>query len=185
MNITVLGIIELNSVADGLLVLDGMVKAAPVSILKAETVNPGKYLIIISGDIASVDYAMQQGLEIGQRSLIDQLFLKNIDRQIVAALLHEDHAVLPESLGILETLSVTSCIEAADLAVKATGIHILEILTGNELGGKAVLTFSGALGEIEDAMNVIVPFAEHKGQLYRNVVIPGPHVDMRGFVYGN
>ncbi len=188
MKMNVLGILELKSIADGLIALDGMVKAAPVSVLKAEVVNPGKYLIIIHGDVASVDYAMERGRSLGNRSLIDHLFLKNIDEQIIEALLkkgpsmqHED----TESLGILETLSVTSCIEAADLAVKTTGVTILTLLTGNELGGKAVLSFSGTLGDVEDAMRVVVPFAEQKGQLYRNVILTGPHADMRGFVYGN
>ena len=185
MNIHVLGILELSSIADGLLALDGMVKAAPVSIVRAEPVNPGKYLIIIEGDVASVEYAMERGIDIGQRSFIDQLFLKNIDEQIVSALLKQAMTGSPESLGILETLSITTGIEAADMAVKATGITVLGILFGNEYGGKAVVTFSGDLGDIEDAMNLAAPFAEDKGQLYRKVVIPGPHADMRGFIYGN
>ena len=188
MKMNVLGILELKSIADGLIALDGMVKAAPVSVLKAEVVNPGKYLIIVYGDVASVDYAMERGRTLGNPSLIDHLFLKNIDEHLIEVLLknapavhHEDE----ESLGILETLSVASCIEAADLAVKATGVKILKLLIGNELGGKAVLSFSGTLGEVEDAMHVIVTYAEQKGQLYRNVVLTGPHADMRGFVYGN
>ncbi len=185
MNMNVIGIIELNSIADGLMVLDGMVKAAPVSILKAEAVNPGKYLIMVGGDVASVGYSMKRGLELGERSLVDQLFLQNTDSQIVSALMKKGNREFSGALGILETLSVTTCIEAADKAVKATEINIIEILSGNELGGKAVLKFTGTLGDIEDAMRVIVPFAESKDQLFRNVIIPGPHTDIKGFVYGN
>ncbi len=185
MNMHVLGILELDSIADGLLSLDEMVKTAPVSIVKAEPVNPGRFLIIVEGDVASVEYAMTRGVETGKRSLVDHLFLTNVDGQIIQALLTGDSSVPPQSLGILETRSITTGIEAADMAVKAAGIHVLSILSGNEYGGKAVVTFSGVLGAVEDAMSVGTSFAEGKGQLYRSVIIPGPHADMRGFVYGN
>ena len=45
----IIGLIELLSMADGYFVLDAMVKEVPVEILRAETINPGKYLIIITG----------------------------------------------------------------------------------------------------------------------------------------
>ncbi len=185
MNMNVVGILELESIADGLLVLDAMVKTAPVSILKAESINPGKFFIIVSGDIASVEYAVERGVEIGKKSMIDHLFLKNIDSRIIDALLKKTPQHSSESLGVLETRSLTTCIEAADMAVKAADVRVLDIMAGNELGGKAVVTFSGVLGDLEDAMNIAVSFAQEKGQLYRHVLIPGPHIDMRGFVYGN
>lgn len=185
MNVNVLGVLELSSIADGLKVLDSMVKTAPVTILKAETINPGKYLILISGDVASVEYAMDQGLKYGKRSLIDHLLLKNIDEQIIPALISNKKAADADAIGILETLSVAACLETADMAVKASGVKILEIQTGNELGGKAALKISGTVGEVEDAMRIIVPFVSEKNQLYRDVIITGPHSDIKGFVYGN
>ncbi|MEI6157490.1 MAG: BMC domain-containing protein [Atribacterota bacterium] len=65
MEIIVLGVLELNSIAMGLKTLDGMVKAAPIQIIDAKTICPGKFVIIVTGEVAAVDAALSRGKEIG------------------------------------------------------------------------------------------------------------------------
>ena len=185
MSVDVIGILELSSMANGFNTLDAVVKEAPVIILKAEPVNPGKFLIMITGDVASVEAAMDIGINIAADSLIDHILLKNLDEQIIPAI---KACIAPEewdAIALLETNSVASVIEAADISVKEADIKIIGIVTGNETGGKAMLKMSGAIGNINTAMNSAVLMLNNKNQLYRDVIIPGPHIDIKGFVCGN
>ena len=53
-----IGMVELNSIARGIETCDYMVKAAQVDLLRASTVCPGKYLVLISGDTGDVKASM-------------------------------------------------------------------------------------------------------------------------------
>ena len=48
MEIIALGALEFSSIAIGILALDEMVKIAPVKIIEARTMCPGKYLIVFN-----------------------------------------------------------------------------------------------------------------------------------------
>ncbi|PKO97630.1 MAG: propanediol utilization protein, partial [Bacteroidetes bacterium HGW-Bacteroidetes-9] len=63
--IVVLGALEFSSIVVGYMAMDEMVKIAPITILDARTISSGKYLIIFSGDVASVEYAFSKGRETG------------------------------------------------------------------------------------------------------------------------
>ena len=71
MNENVIGALELNSIAVGIEALDSMVKTAPVRILKAEIICPGKYVILVTGDVASVDASLSAGKLVAPTCLID------------------------------------------------------------------------------------------------------------------
>lgn len=45
------GMVELSSIARGIETSDYMVKAAQVDLIRSSTVCPGKYMVIIAGDI--------------------------------------------------------------------------------------------------------------------------------------
>jgi len=185
MSVNVIGILELSSMADGYNTLDAIVKESPVTIVKAEPINPGKYLIIITGDVASVESAMDIGINIAGNSLIDQILLNNLDEQVLPSI---KSCIPPEewdSIGLIETNSVAAAVEAADLAVKEADIHIVGIVTGNETGGKALVKISGAIGDINTSMSSVVDMLKSKDQLHRDIIIPGPHIDIKGFVCGN
>jgi len=185
MSIDVIGVLELSSMADGFFTLDAIVKEAPVTILKAEAINPGKYLIIISGDVASVEASMNIGISSGGKSIVDYVLLKNLDDKVLPAI---SACIVPEkwdAIGFLETKSVVSAVEAADMSVKAANVQIIGIHTGNETGGKAMVKICGAIGNINTAMDSAVALLTDKDQLYRDVIIPGPHSDIKGFVCGN
>lgn len=49
-----LGVIELNSVAAGIEAGDAMLKAANVSLLSAQPVCCGKYIVMVQGGVAEV-----------------------------------------------------------------------------------------------------------------------------------
>ena len=127
MESAVIGVLELASIAVGIKVLDSMVKAAPVEILKAGSVCPGKFIAVITGSVAAVEMSLLRGREAGQGFLIDELFISNLHRQIIPAI--RGYQKLPRwnALGILESFSATAGIEAGDAAAKQADVWIAEI----------------------------------------------------------
>ena len=50
-----LALIELDSIAAGYRCIDLMVKKAPITIIEANLIEPGHFLILFSGDLACVE----------------------------------------------------------------------------------------------------------------------------------
>ena len=80
-----------------------------------------------------------------------------------------------EALGVIEAFSVTSLIEAADAAVKAADIQLVEIRLAMALGGKAFATLSGSVSAVQAAVEAGAGVVAEKGLLVNRVVIPRPH----------
>ena len=185
MSIEIAGLIELTSIAQAYITLDDMVKMAPIDILKAEAVNPGRFLIIISGDVASVESAMNKALETAGESSFDHTLLRNLHEKVLQAVGKAHEPENWDAIGLLETTSVVSAVEAADYAVKIADVEVVEIVTSNEAGGKGLLKLNGPVGDINYAIETVAEKAREKDRLFRAVVIPGPHSDIKGFVSGN
>ncbi len=185
MSIEIVGLLEYQSIADGYFALDAMVKQAPVEILRAETINPGKFLIIICGDVASVESAMNEAYGAGEDSIYDRAVLRNLDDSVLGCIQQVKEPEDWDALGLIETTSIVSAIEAADTAVKAAGVEIVEINAGNETGGKSLLKLNGPVGDMEYAVETACAVLRGKDRLFRSVVIPVPHIDIKGYVSGN
>lgn len=54
-----IGMVELNSIAKGIEVTDVMLKSANVTLLSAKTLCPGKYLIMVGGDVTAVQQSVK------------------------------------------------------------------------------------------------------------------------------
>jgi len=179
--ITVLSGFEYSSIAAGIKMLDIIVKAAPVTVFDVLTVTPGKYVILFTGDVASVDVSYNAGLDVGKEFLLDNFLITNLHPMIIPAFNALQNSEEMDALGIVETLSVVSAIEAADIAVKETDVKILEIRYGSGMGGKSSIKLTGNLADIEEAMTVCVDFVKSKEQLCYEVIIPRPHEDIKPF----
>ncbi|OFX22175.1 MAG: propanediol utilization protein [Bacteroidetes bacterium GWA2_31_9] len=181
MEITVLAVLEFSSIAIGIKVLDDMVKIAPVKIVEARTICPGKYIIVFTGDVASVEYSYNKGLESGKDFLVDKLYLPMIHTDVVAAIGKVVTTDEWNTIGIIETLSVTSGIEAADFATKTGGVKIIEIRLAIGFGGKSYVKMMGTLDEVQSAMAVATAKVKEKNQLCMEVIIPQPHKEIKQF----
>ena len=191
----VLGIIELDSIAAGYMALDAVIKAAPVSVLKAEMLNPGKFIIFITGEVAALEFSMDAGIEAAGTSVLDHLLLKNLSGQVYSAIKKPGSAGKAavddkdgrslDALGIIEPRTVASAIGVADKTAKAADIRVLSIISGNETGGRGITTISGEIGDVEYAMDSVLEYLSAKNQLFRKTVIPGPPAEMKGFLSGN
>jgi microcompartment protein CcmL/EutN len=181
MSEVVLAALEFSSIAIGIKALDEMVKVAPIKIIDARTICPGKYIIIFSGDVASVEYSYNKGLEIGEKLIVDSLYLPMIHQDVLAAI---GKVVVSEewnSIGIIETMSVTSSIEAADAAAKMGNVRVIEVRLAIGFGGKSYLKIMGDLHSVQAAMDAGTEKAKAKGLLCLDTIIAQPHKEIKPF----
>ncbi|HUT15098.1 MAG TPA: BMC domain-containing protein [Anaerolineae bacterium] len=174
-----IGLVETNSIAVGIKVGDAMVKRAPVNLLEARTVCPGKYIVLVGGDTGPVKESMAAGVETAGDSMVDRLFLPNVHVSIFPAIASAVEMEEVEALGIIETFSVASTIVAADAAAKAADVTLTEVRLANGLGGKSFVLMVGDVPNVEAAVEAGVNIIKDEGLLVRFVVIPQLHEDMR------
>jgi microcompartment protein CcmL/EutN len=151
-----LALVELASIAVGIEAGDAMAKRAPVQVLHAGTIHPGKYVVLVAGEVADVEEALAAGREVGAPSLVDTVFLPNVHPRVVAALRGRRLAGSGEALGVVETATVAATIEAADAGVKGAAVELLELRLGDGLGGKGYLLFDGSVSDVEAAVDAAV-----------------------------
>ena len=172
-----LGLLELDSIAAGIEVGDAMAKRAPVDVIRAGTVHPGKYLILVGGAVADIEEALEAGREVGAASVLDGVFLPNVHPELVAAIRGERRAAAGEALGVIETATVAAIIEAADAGLKGARVRLLELRLADDLGGKGYLLFDGPVADVQAAVEIGAGrIAGSPGLAWR--VIPQLHAEM-------
>jgi microcompartment protein CcmL/EutN len=145
-----IAVIEFSSIADGIYCTDALLKKAPIAMIKSGTVSGGRYLIIIGGSTASVQESMSVAT-----GVYDSVFLPDIYEPLHDAILGKRAKCLDAAVAILETTTISANVRAAEAALKATGVTLVEIrMAEYEMSGKAVSVFCGELHEIEAAMQV-------------------------------
>lgn len=173
-------IIEFSSIAVGIVTGDAMVKAAPLGSLYAGTVHPGKYLVLVSGDTAPVEVALDVGLEVGADSVLDRIFLPDIHPAVTAAIAGADDtaSLIGEALGIVETATVATVVQAADAGVKAAQVEVAAVRLADGLGGKGYVLFSGRIADVEAAVEAARSWCEDSGQLVAARIVAQLHDEM-------
>ena len=173
-----LGLLEFSSIATGIVAGDAMAKRAPVATLHAGTVHPGKYLVLVSGEVAAVEEALAAGRLAGAAALVDELFLPVVDEAVVGALRGARRGSDGEALGVVETRTVAATLAAADAGVKGARVALLEVRLADGLGGKAFALFGGALTDVEAAVERATQ-ALPAADLVEHAVIGQLHREMR------
>jgi microcompartment protein CcmL/EutN len=173
-----IGGVELSSVAKGFEAADAMLKAANVKLLLSRTICAGKYLALVSGETGAVDAAVRAGADKAAHALVDSFVIPNIHPEVFPAIEGAVSVRELEALGIIEAFSVSALIEAADSAVKAAPVKLLEIRLAMALGGKAFVTMTGSVAAAETAAAAGAAAAAKKGLLVEKVVIPRPRREL-------
>lgn len=174
-----LGLLEFRSIAVGILAGDAMVKRAPLDAVRAGTVHPGKYLVLVAGAVASVEEALAAGRAIGAGALVDELYLPSVHPEVVAALGGARRAGGGEALGVVETTGAAATLGAADAGVKGARVALLEVRLADGLGGKAYALFGGALTDVQVAVDKAVASLASPELLVERVVVAQLHPEMR------
>lgn len=176
MDFPALALLEFSSIAVGIEAGDAMVKHAPVDQIQAGTVQPGHYLVLVTGDVAPVEEAVKAGKEVGASFLRDHIFLPDVHPAVVAAIAGGREVVAADALGVVETKSVAAAIYAADAGVKGAEVTLLQLRMADGLGGKGLVFYTGLVADVEVAVDIAT--AVSKQQLIRQVVISQLHEEM-------
>lgn len=173
-----LGLLEFDSIAVGIEAGDAMAKRAPIEVLLAGTVQPGKYLVLVGGAVADVEESMDAGREVAGTSLLDAVLLPNVHPAVTGAIGGARLHGTGEALGVIETPTVAAIIEAADAGVKGAAVRLLELRLADGLGGKGYLLFDGTVSDVEAAVAIGFARVPSPDMAVRRI-IPQLHAEMR------
>ncbi len=169
--------IEFTSIAVGIRASDAMVKAAPVDLFESRPISPGKYISLVTGDVASVEASVSAGVRnAGVDIVVESFVLANLHEQVLPALNGPEAGAAIDALGIIETTSAASVVEAADAACKAAPVRLVRLHLANHIGGKGYTVFTGDIADVEASLSAGEVAAG--GHLLEGVSIPNPYDDL-------
>jgi microcompartment protein CcmL/EutN len=171
-------LLDFSSIASGIQAADAMVKRAPIHTLLAGTVQPGRYLVLAGGEVADVEESLAAGREVGGASVLDHVFLPNVHPDVVGAITGGRVPEANDALGIVETTTAASAIQAADAGLKSAIVRLVEVRLADGLGGKGIVFYSGVVADVEVAVSSGIESLERPELLVRSVIIPQLHTDM-------
>ena len=169
-----LGMIEFKTVSAGITAADQMVKTANVEIIEAQTVCPGKYIALISGDLSAVRAAVDRAEQTRPEELIDSFVLGNPDESIFPAIYGSSQIDGVNALGILETYDAASIIVAADIAAKTAIVKLIELRIAKGMCGKSYMLITGEVAACEAAIAKAKASVGEKGMFLDSSVIAHP-----------
>jgi microcompartment protein CcmL/EutN len=175
-----IGLLEVTSVAIGYLAQDAMLKAASVEVLMARSICSGKYLVVVAGDVASVQASVEAGGQVAAGALIEKRTIARIHPAVFPAISMAVD-VAPDqirALGVVETFSASSIIEVADAAVKSANVTLLRIHLAMALGGKGLVVMTGDVSSVEAAVQTGARVAAEEGMLVGRAVIAAPRKEL-------
>jgi microcompartment protein CcmL/EutN len=151
-----IALIELGSIAAGAFAADKMVKRAPIELLHAGTVQPGKFLILVGGGTAEVEESYLAGIEAAPTDVLDEVFLPDVHPQVLEALDSARAFGGYNSLVVLETSTIAAILRTTDAAAKSAQVQISEMRLGNGLGGRGLAILTGELSDVEAAADIAI-----------------------------
>lgn len=171
-----LGMIEFKSVAAGMTATDIMVKTSEVDIVEAQTVCPGKYIAIITGDLSAVKASVDTAMDMGGENGVDSFVLGNPDESIFPAILGTTNVTADDvnALGVIETFDAAQIIVAADNAVKTSDVRLIEIRLARGMCGKSYVTLTGEVAAVKAAVDRAKEVVSRSGMLLDTTVIARP-----------
>lgn len=176
--IRTIGMIELNSIAKGIETADEMLKAGEVDLLMAKSICPGKYIVLVTGNVGAVQAAISKGLVCGQQYVVDKLMLPNVHPQVIPAINAASNVERLRDLGVLEFFGIAAAIVAADAAAKSADVELIEVRLGIGIGGKAFITLTGDVSAVKNAVTVGANTALESGMLVNKAIISAPNREL-------
>lgn len=169
-----IGMAEFITVSQGIAATDRMIKTAEVDILEAQTVCPGKYIVIISGELSAVNASLDAVQAFHSEKLIDSFVLGNPHESIFPAIYSTAQVKEVGALGVMETFSAASAIVAADAAAKTALVELVELRLARGMCGKSYLMLTGSVASVTAAIERAAQEASGHGMFLDSTVIPNP-----------
>jgi microcompartment protein CcmL/EutN len=155
--------------------LDAMIKAAPITVIRVVTVNPGKLVVLCTGDLASVEASLSAGRAVAGDDRIDELLIPNVHPSVADVLTGSSPKTEWGSVGIIDVATITSGVRAADIVAKEADVTVVQIRFDDSMGGRSSIRFTGSLHDVEASMTVAEDLLTVQALLVRRVIIANPH----------
>ena len=97
-----IGLVEINSIAKGFEVCDAMAKTANVTVLVAKSICPGKYIVMIGGDVAAVRQSVEAGGATAGSTIVDTFVIPNIHPSVLPAISGGNSIEKVEAMGVID-----------------------------------------------------------------------------------
>lgn len=169
-----IGMIEYKTVSAGITATDVMVKTSDVEIIEAQTVCPGKYIAIITGELSAVRAAVDNAKSTFETQYIDSFVLGNPDESIFPAIIGTTGVDTVNALGVIETFDAAQIIVAADNAVKTAEVKLIEIRLARGMCGKSYAIITGEVAAVDAAIERAKDAVMPSGMLLDSTVIARP-----------
>lgn len=182
-----LGVLEVATIARGVVTADAGLKRAPAVLLHSRAVSGGKHLVFFEGGVAEVEEAIGAARYAAADLLLDRVELPAADDQVWpmlgAPIAPPDWSADPaaEAVAIIETKTVCAAIAAADAACKVAEVLVRDTRFAVDLAGKAYFTLTGSLDAIEAAAEAARDAAGDR--IVGLEVIAQPAPEMRGRLF--
>ena len=166
-----IGMVEYKTVSSGIKAADLIVKTAEVELLEAQTVCPGKFIILFTGDLSAIR------VSVDAESLIDSFVLGNPHESLYRALHCTAEVDTIQALGVIETFTGASAIVAADHAAKTAEVNVFEVRLCRGMCGKSYVLLTGSVAAVTEAVESSVAHLKEEGTMLDYAVIPSPSKD--------
>lgn len=173
-----IGFLELSSIAKGVEAADAILKAAESELIFSKATCPGKYTVLFKGDVAAVKASLDAGLAVGGPLVVDSVVIPRVHPQVIRAIGLGDVPDRCNAVGVMEFFSITAAVYAADAAVKAAEVELIDLRLGTGIGGKSFAVVTGEVSAVKAAIDAGVTTGSEKGLLVSNVVIPNPRPEV-------
>ncbi len=170
-----IGLLELKSIPVGVETADAVLKAANVELLTASPTCPGKYVIILSGAVGAVKSAMESGQQVAGIHLVGHHIINNVHESVPSAIVGTSDVTKTAAIGMIETMTALSAVQAGDMAAKAANVSLMEIRIARGLGGKGFVLLTGEISSVRSAIQSAMHQLAETGDITSSCVIPSPH----------
>jgi microcompartment protein CcmL/EutN len=169
-----IGMVEYNTVSTGVAAADLLVKTSEVEIIEAQTVCPGKYIVIITGELSAVRASVEASKTQFGTKLIDSFVLGNPDESLFPAIYGTTVIDNPSALGVLETFDAAAIFVAADAAAKTANVQLIELRVARGMCGKSYMMITGSVAAVSAAIEKAKATAGDGGMFLDSSVIANP-----------
>ena len=172
-----LACIELSSIARGMVVLDAIAKRAPVKIRHRGRYSGGKYLIVIEGDVASVEESFSAAMDVSQPVLLDSMMLATAHEDLIHALDGKMAAATGEAVLLFELTTVASILRSLDSTLKLIETKVVDLHCAMGIGGKGFFAVEAPLHDVEFARDELLLTVDPE-LIISAEIIARPHEEM-------
>lgn len=172
-----LALLELSSVARGYRALDALVKEAPVRVLEANLVEPGRFLILTGGGVAEIEASHRVGVQVAGEDVVDALVIPFLHAAVWEGLEGLGSADGVDTIGIVEGGSISGVLDACDRAMKEADVQLCGLRVATALGGKGFFVVHGTQDAVEAAIATGASVLGARARRVREELVARPHPD--------